>query len=106
MSLTNQCAISAGPAFMIARGPLQPVLGQGGVRAGRGRFARRARHVLVAAQLATALVLVTGTGLLLRSIARFEHVDLGFRPDHLLLTENRLLVAPPKGFAATRAFSG
>jgi predicted permease len=44
----------------------------------------RLRQTLVAAQLALAVVLLTGSGLLLHSLLRLEGLDLGFRPDHLL----------------------
>jgi putative ABC transport system permease protein len=42
------------------------------------------RQVLVAAQLALAVVLLTGSGLLLHSLLRLEGMNPGFRPDHLL----------------------
>jgi putative ABC transport system permease protein len=42
------------------------------------------RQALVAAQLALAVVLLTGSGLLLHSLLRLEGMDPGFRPDHLL----------------------
>ena len=42
------------------------------------------RQALVAAQLALAVVLLTGSGLLLHSLLRLEGLDPGFRPDHLL----------------------
>ena len=42
------------------------------------------RRLLVIAQVAACLVLVIGTGLLLRSLLRLEIVRPGFNPDHLL----------------------
>jgi putative ABC transport system permease protein len=44
---------------------------------------RRFRHVLVAAQTTLALVMLAGGGLLARSLARLESIDLGYVPDHL-----------------------
>jgi len=44
----------------------------------------RIRGVLVIAQVALGLVLVTGAGLLMASFLRLERSDLGFKPDHLL----------------------
>jgi len=44
----------------------------------------RLRSVLVVGEIATALVLVTGAGLLLRSFARMSAVDPGFEPVHAL----------------------
>lgn len=42
------------------------------------------RGVLVVAQVAAALVLLTGAGLLIRSFYEVTKVDLGFQPDHLV----------------------
>ena len=46
---------------------------------------RRREGVLVAAQTALSLVLIVGTGLFARSLARLHQADLGFRKDHVLL---------------------
>src|SRR5262249_36562765 len=43
---------------------------------GRGRL----RNVLVVAEMATALILITGAGLLADSFAHLLHVNLGFSP--------------------------
>jgi len=53
----------------------------------------RVRALLVAAQFALALVLLVGSGLLIRSLVRLQSVDLGFDPD------NRVAIAvfPPAG---------
>ncbi len=71
--------VSVGPAVAALRMDLQLVLGQGGARAGRGRVARRVRRTLVVGQLALALLLIVGAGLLLRSMSRLMRADLGFR---------------------------
>ena len=42
------------------------------------------RNLLVVAQVAAALMLMTGAGLLIRSLYQLSQVDLGFKPDHLL----------------------
>jgi putative ABC transport system permease protein len=47
------------------------------------RSARRARHGLVAMQIALAVVMLSGAGLLVRTLAQLESVDLGYRSDHL-----------------------
>lgn len=59
--------------------------------AGRGRPLRAA---LVMVEMALAMALMTGSGLLMRSLLRLTDVDLGFSPRHLLtlripLPENR-----------------
>jgi predicted permease len=55
-----------------------------------GREGNRMRGVFVFAECALAIVLLTGTGLLLRSAARLARVDLGFRADHLVSVSLRL----------------
>ncbi len=53
-------------------------------RAGRGGGGRRRlRQTLVASQIALALVMLAGAGLLVRSLERLAHVPLGYRPEHL-----------------------
>ncbi len=48
------------------------------------------RSVLVIAQVALALVLLVGAGLLLRSLQRVTAIAFGFRPDHVLTARMRL----------------
>ncbi|MBX6363706.1 MAG: ABC transporter permease, partial [Gemmatimonadetes bacterium] len=56
-----------------------------------GRGARRAANALVVAEVALALLLVVGAGLLVRSFWRLERVDPGFDPAGVLTVG----VAPP-----------
>ena len=59
--------------------PLRP-----GPRSGTGTQKRRvAREWLVAAQVALALVMLSGAGLLGRSLLALEHLSLGYRANHL-----------------------
>jgi hypothetical protein len=50
----------------------------------------RLRNVLVAGEVAAALLLVIGCGVMLKSFARLSQVDLGFRPEGLLSFEMEL----------------
>jgi putative ABC transport system permease protein len=53
-------------------------------RSGRSTRGRRTlRQVLVGAQVALALILLAGAGLLGRSLQRLQSLNLGFRADHL-----------------------
>jgi putative ABC transport system permease protein len=71
------------PALQAARGDLRSGLQAGG-RGMSGGSLDRMRSALVAAQVGFALVLLVGAGLLIKSFARLQDVDPGFRPDNLL----------------------
>ena len=70
------------PALQVDRARLAAGLKQGGRTGSSG--GRGLRSALVIAELAVAVVLVAGAGLMLRSFAVLNSVNLGFRPDHLL----------------------
>jgi predicted permease len=70
------------PALHAARGHLQEDLKEGG--RGYSSQGGRTRSFLVGAQVAGALVLLVGAGLLLKSFARLTDVKLGFNPDQVL----------------------
>jgi len=57
---------------------------RGGREAGAGPARRRARSLLVATEVAVALVLLAGAGVLVRSFARLIAVDPGFRKENVL----------------------
>ncbi|HYW33370.1 MAG TPA: ABC transporter permease [Gemmatimonas sp.] len=60
----------------------------GGLRGGRGTLGNsggRTRGALVVAQVALAVVLITGAGLTTKSLLRLLSVDLGFNPDSALV---------------------
>jgi putative ABC transport system permease protein len=71
------------PAYAASRTGVNDALKEGGRTASAGGHATL-RSLLVIAQLVVALVLLTGSGLLLRSFDKLRKVDLGFRADHLL----------------------
>jgi predicted permease len=70
------------PAFRATRRELRDSLSQSGRSATPGR--ERLRSVLVVAEIALALVLLTGAGLMLKSFLRIRAVDPGFHPDNIL----------------------
>jgi predicted permease len=78
-SLLTGLAFGAAPALRLSRARLDEV---GGRRAGERR--RRWDAALVAVQVALAMVLLTGAGLLGRSFARLQEVELGFTPERVL----------------------
>jgi putative ABC transport system permease protein len=75
------------PVFTVIRQDLQETLREGG----RGGVARQGlRGALVSAEVALALVLLVGAGLLLGSFARLETVAPGFHTEHALAFDLRL----------------
>jgi predicted permease len=84
VALVTGVLFGLAPAIQASRSDLNRVLGANGRGASAGPGGVRMRSVLVASQLAIAFVLLTGAGLLLRSFNRLQHVDPGFRADHVL----------------------
>jgi predicted permease len=72
------------PAFSAARTGVNEALKEGGRTGSAGGGNARLRSALVIVELAVALVLLTASGLLLRSFEKLRSVDLGFRTDHTL----------------------
>jgi predicted permease len=72
------------PAFAASRTSVNEALKEGGRTGTSGGGHARLRSALVIAELAVALVLLTASGLLLRSFEKIRAVDLGIRADHLL----------------------
>jgi len=67
-----------------------------GGRGSAGRLWRRMGANLVVVELATAVVLLTGAGLLGKSFYKLLHIDLGFQTDHLATIDIEL---PEKEFS-------
>jgi predicted permease len=72
------------PAFAAIHTSVNGTLKESGRTGTTGSGHARLRSVLVAAEIAIALVLLTASGLLLRSFEKMRAVDVGFRPDHTL----------------------
>jgi putative ABC transport system permease protein len=83
LSLVTGVLFGLVPAAHGARDRVASALKLGG-RGQLGDGGNRARRALVVAELALALVLLAGGGLLLRTFVALQHADLGFNPDHVL----------------------
>jgi putative ABC transport system permease protein len=77
--------IGIAPALAASRTDPAAALREGGARASGGRL--HLRSVLVAGEIAAALVLVIGATLLVRSYAGLRSVDPGYRVDGVLATD-------------------
>lgn len=73
------------PVVRHRRLEMATALKEGGRGGSTGKERHRARNGLVVAQIALALVLLVGSGLMIRSFQALRHVDPGFqRPDEVL----------------------
>jgi putative ABC transport system permease protein len=89
LSLVTGVLFSIVPAFQAARASVNDALKQGG-RSGADVQSRVTRDALVILEVAAALVLLTGAGLMIETMAKLRGVDLGFRSDHLLTLRTAL----------------
>jgi len=82
IALATGIAFGVVPAF-VSTSHANEALRDGG-RHGGGRRLHRVLGTLVVAEVALSLVLLAGAGLLMRSLVRLQHTDLGFLPDGVL----------------------
>ncbi len=75
------------PAWRVSRSSCHATLSEGGLRTSTGLSRQRMLGALVVSQMALALVLLTGSGLLIRSFLRLAHVNPGFVASRLLVVE-------------------
>ncbi len=78
------------PALRFSRPDLNEALKAGGRSAGAGPGSSRLRGTLVVAQVALALVLLVGAGLMVRSFMNLTGVDPGFDGNNVLTLEYRV----------------
>jgi putative ABC transport system permease protein len=83
LSLATGVLFGLVPAWHASRDQFTPALKQGG-RGQTGEGGGRARRWLIVAEIALALVLLVGGGLLIRTFLALQHADLGFNPDRVL----------------------
>lgn len=86
VSIVTVLAVGLTPALQASKPTLTESLKEGEGRTGAGLRRRRGREVLVVAEIALALVLLIGAGLMLNTLRHLQAVDLGFNPDNVLLT--------------------
>jgi putative ABC transport system permease protein len=102
LTLVTTIVCGLTPALHVARADLQPQLtgaGKGGNNAFRhGKF----RAALVVAEVTFSIVLLVGSGLMMRSFYLLTHVDLGFNPKNVLLT---FFVPPHTKGGGTRIYA-
>jgi predicted permease len=83
------------PALQGYKTDLQDSLKESGNQLTIGSNRARARSVLVVSEMALALMLLTGAGLLVRSFVQLQQVDPGFNPKNLLTA---FVMLPPSKY--------
>lgn len=106
LGISIVCAVLCGvaPALNAARTDINTNLKDESRAASAGRSQTRLRSVMVIGEIALALFLLVGTGLLIRAISDVHNQNLGFRADPLLTASFRLDDARYKGAAKQIAF--
>ena len=98
-------AFSLFPAFAGARAPVTEGL-QEGSRGTAGARTGRLRAALIVSEIALSVTLLVGAGLLIRSLARLQVVDLGFNTQSLLTSTLSLPESHyPTGQSATEFYT-
>jgi putative ABC transport system permease protein len=80
IAILTGLAFGVVPALHATRGALSGSLKEGGRGAVTSRGGARIRGILVVAEMALAVMLLAGAGLLMRSFVRLQSVDPGFNP--------------------------
>lgn len=102
LAFTAVVAIAAGvlfglaPALQTTKMDMRPALSDASRGSTGGMNRHRVRNVLIVAEVALALMLLVGAGLLIRSFARLQQVQPGFDPAGLLVADVPL---SPKAYA-------
>ncbi|UCF17338.1 MAG: ABC transporter permease, partial [Phycisphaerales bacterium] len=84
ISVFTGVLFSLAPAFQLARSAPRQSLSGRMTRSSRGVRSKRMLSALVVAEIALALVLLTGSGLMIRSLIRVLYFDFGFQPENVL----------------------
>jgi len=86
LSVLSGVIFGLAPAWHSSESRLAEAL-EGARGAGEERTSHRARNAFVIAETALAIVLLIGAGLLIRSFARLQQVNVGFNPAQLLTAQ-------------------
>ena len=105
ISMLTAVAFGLVPALQASKPKLSETLKEAGGRGGsQGVRSRQVRRLLVIAEVALAIMLLVGAGLLIKSFNRLQGVELGFRTERLLTVELQLPASKYGDGTARRPF--
>ncbi|PYT19041.1 MAG: hypothetical protein DMG58_37095, partial [Acidobacteria bacterium] len=90
VSILTGVLFGVAPALRASRCAVLGPLKEGGAQSGMGAGGHGLRRILVVAEVALTLVLLTGAALMLRSFEKLYTQDPGFRADHVLTLQTYL----------------
>jgi putative ABC transport system permease protein len=93
VAVATGIAIGLLPALQLSRGDVHTAVRESSRGQSRRSLQRSARELLIGSQVALALVLLAGAGLMLRSLWQLQRVDTGFAADHVLTFETAVPTA-------------
>ncbi len=84
VSFATAVLVGSAPAFHAARTNLNLALREGERKATSSKAGRRTRHILAVSEIALAMVLLVGAGLMINSVLRLQRVNPGFDPTNVM----------------------
>jgi putative ABC transport system permease protein len=99
MSVVTSVVFGLVPALHASKVDLTDAVKQGGARGVVGGRMVRTRGALVVCEIALAVVLMTGAGLLVKSLIALHAVELGYQPENVLVMQATRMRPLPEGNA-------
>ncbi|HEY6269933.1 MAG TPA: ABC transporter permease [Candidatus Acidoferrum sp.] len=84
VSVLTGVVFGVAPAWVAARGDVAEALNESGRRTTASAAGHRIRNILVTSELALALVLLVGAGLLIKGFSRLRSLNPGFNPANVM----------------------
>ncbi len=111
ISILTGLIFGLAPAWAASRGRAGDALKEGGRSATAGSARQRLRSAFVVAELAVALILLVGAGLLIKTFWKLRSVEPGFNPDNMItmrveLPETRYKDVPTQTRFRKQALAG